>query len=188
MSAPASEVNDIASLRLPVDYGATHGVKKLTVSVPVGKPSKTQFFQVHPDPAMTFPAAIFEDKDDGTFYLLTPSVAASYPDVARPVELYRAIDRQGNQRLIPVPLPASNGQRNPWHDSLLQAVNLSKGSWIRLAANKSAGSYDVYLAQGNLPAPDWPDSKMEDLVGLAFRGRIVDSEDHAIIRALQGRV
>jgi len=137
---------------------------------------------------MTFVAAIFEDKEGNTTYLLTPAVAAAYPEVARPVELYRAIDRQGNQRLIPVPLPAENGQRNPWHDSLLQAVNHSKGAWVRVAANMSAGAYDVHVAQGNLAAPDWPDMTIPELVKIAFRGRIVDSEDHAVVRALQGRI
>jgi hypothetical protein len=188
MSAPKENSVGIESLRLPVNYGATHGVQKLTVSVPVGKPAKTQFFQVHPDESMVFQAAIYEDKADSTTYVLTPAVAAAFPDLARPVELYRAIDRAGNQRLIPVPLPGENGQRNPWHESLLQAVIQAKSKWVRVSANRSAGSYDVHVAQGDLQGPNWPSTALEELVDVAFRGRIISANDHAVIQSIQGHI
>ena len=38
---------DIKSLRLPANYGATLGVKKLLTNVPVSKPKKPQFFRTH---------------------------------------------------------------------------------------------------------------------------------------------
>jgi hypothetical protein len=186
MSAPTSKPLNIEALRLPTNFGAANNVKKLTVNVPVGKPGRTQFFQVHPDREMIFLAAIYEDKEASTTYLLTPNVASAFPDIARAVELYPAIDRQGNQRLIPVPLPGENGQRNPWHDSLLQGIHCSMGNWVRISANKSLGAYDVHVALANLPGPDWSGTKIESLVEIAFRGHIIDSVDHAVIRALQG--
>ena len=38
---------DLKSLRLPANYGATLGVKKLLTNVLVGKPKKPQFFRTH---------------------------------------------------------------------------------------------------------------------------------------------
>lgn len=186
MSKAPTTSPDIESLRLPIGYGANHDVQKLTVTVPVGKPSKTQFFRAHPDDTMVFRIFIYEDKDEGTTYALDPKVAAAFPDIARPVELYRAIDRHGNQRLIPVPLPGDTGQRNPWHESLLQAVLASKTKWVRVAANRSAGAYGVAVAKGDLAAPIWPDDTIEELVRIAFHGRQIKDLDHPVIKAIQG--
>ena len=40
-----SSITGIQSLRLPANYGATLGVKKLLTNVPVGRPKKAQFFR-----------------------------------------------------------------------------------------------------------------------------------------------
>ena len=53
----------LKSLRLPPNYGATLGVKKLLTLVPVGKPKKPQFFRTHTAPEMTFAAMLLEQKE-----------------------------------------------------------------------------------------------------------------------------
>ena len=53
----------LKSLRLPPNYGATLGVKKLLTLVPVGKPKKPQFFRTHTAPEMTFAAMLREQKE-----------------------------------------------------------------------------------------------------------------------------
>ena len=44
----------LQSLRLPANYGATFGVKKLLTNVPVGKPKKANFFRTHTSTDMIF--------------------------------------------------------------------------------------------------------------------------------------
>ena len=50
--SPTSPANpeefDIASLRIPSNFGASLGVKKILNLVPVGKPTAIQFFRTHP--------------------------------------------------------------------------------------------------------------------------------------------
>ena len=180
--------SDLKSLRLPANYGATLGVRKLLTNVPVGKSKKLQFFRTHLSEDMTFPAMILENKESRESYLVVPEVAQEISELVRPVVLHAAIDRQNNVFLIPVPLPGEDGSRNPWHESLAQAVEYAKLKWIRITANMHAGSYDVYEAQNELPEPEWPAHDIDALVQVAFRGKIVTSLDHPIVQSLLGRI
>ena len=144
----------LKSLRLPANYGTTLGVKKLLTNVAVGKPRKAIFFRTHKSIDMVFPGMLLEQKESRESYLVVPTVAQEISELVRPVQLHAAIDRQNNVFLIPVPLPGESGIRNPWHESLAQAVEHSKIKWIRITANLHIGGYDVYEAEGLLPELD----------------------------------
>ena len=179
---------DLKSLRLPANYGATLGVKKLLTNVPVGKPRKDSFFRTHTSPDMTFQAMILENKDARESYLVVPVVGQRISALVCPVSLHAAIDRQNNVSLIPVPLPGENGTRHPWHDSLAKAVEHGKKKWIRIAANMHLGGYDIFEAEAELPEPEWPEKDIEALIETAFRGRIISSLDHPVVQGLLGRI
>jgi hypothetical protein len=179
---------DLKSLRLPANYGATLGVKKLLTNVLVGKPKKPQFFRTHSADDMTFPGMILENKEARESYVVVPEVAQEISELVRPVMLHAAIDRQNNVFLIPVPLPGEDGTRNPWHESLAQAVEHAKLKWIRISANMHVGGYDVYEAEGELPEPEWPEHDIDALVQVAFRGKIITDLDHPIVQSLLGKI
>ena len=187
-STTLQQPRDIQSLRLPQNYAETIGVKKVLTNVPVGKPSNTRFFQTHPDAQMEFPTLIYQDKKSNDTFLVYPELANVLERLARPVVLHVAVDRQGNPSFIPVFLPDEGGSRNPWHESMAQAVILSKGQWVRINANRDNGAYDVKVAVGDLPPPQWPDEPIIELLKIAFRGKIIDSADHQIVQGLDGRV
>ena len=179
---------DLNSLRLPANYGATLGVKKLLTNVLVGRPKKPQFFRTHTADDMTFPGMILENKEARESYVVVPEVAQEISELVRPVMLHAAIDRQNNVFLIPVPLPGEDGTRNPWHESLAQAVEHAKLKWIRISANMHVGGYDVYEAEGELPEPEWPEHDIDALVQVAFRGKIITDLDHPIVQSLLGKI
>ena len=180
---------DLKSLRLPANYGAALGVKKLLTNVLVGRPKKSNFFRTHPSDEMTFPAMILENKEARESYVVVPEVAQEVSELVRPVMLHAAIDRQNNVFLIPVPLPGEAGTRNPWHESLAQAVEYSKLKWIRITANMHVGGYDVNEAQAvDLPEPEWPAHDIDALVQVAFRGKIIAGLDHPIVQSLLGKI
>ena len=185
MTQPTSP---FSSLRLTQNFGETLGVKKVLTTVPVGKPSKDRFFRTHPSPSWVFPTWILENKVAGETYLVSTEVASVLGSLARPVELYAAIDRQNNPFLIPIPLPGPNGVRNSWHESLAQAVERAKVVWLRITANKDLGGYDIYEATAKLPDPIWPDITMDELLEIAFRGRIIQNVDHAIVQERLGNI
>ena len=179
---------DISSLRLPANYGAALGVKKLLTNVLVGRPKKSNFFRTHTSDEMTFPAMLLEQKETRESYLVTPDVAQEISELVRPVMLHAAIDRQNNVFLIPVTLPGESGIRNSWPESLEQAVEHAKRKWIRITANMHTGGYDVYEAEGQLPEPEWPAHDVNALVNVAFRGKIITNLDHPVIQTLLGKV
>jgi hypothetical protein len=44
---------DLDSLRLPQDFSASTGVKKILTTVPIRRPDRQEFIRVHPDPSTT---------------------------------------------------------------------------------------------------------------------------------------
>ncbi len=187
-SAPAIAGLNLDAMRLPANYGETLGVKKVTTTVAVGRPDKSKFFRVRPGQEWVFGAYIVQLKDVNETYLVYPHVAPVLGALARPAQLHAAVDRHNNPFLIPVFLPGEDGKRNPWHESLAQAVQHAETHWVRVVANMAGGGYDVLEALGALPDPVWPDTTMEQMIAVAFRGKVIDSEDHAVIRGLLGAV
>ena len=177
-----------SSLRLSQNFGESLGVKKVLATVPVGKPTKDRFFRTHTSPSWVFPTWILENKAAGETYIVSPEVASVLGDLVRPVELYAVIDRQNNPSLIPIPLPGPNGLRNPWHESLLQAVVRARLVWLRITANKDLGGYEIFEAAAKLPEPIWPDITMDELLAIAFRGRIITAPDHPVVQEKLGGV
>jgi hypothetical protein len=177
-----------SSLRLTQNFGESLGVKKVLATVPVGRPSKDRFFRTHTSQSWVFPTCILENKAAGETYVVSPEVASVLGDLVRPVELYAVIDRQNNPSLISIPLPGPNGVRNPWHESLIQAVERAKSVWLRISANKDVGGYDIYEATAKLPDPVWPDTTMDELLETAFWGRIITDPDHPVVQDRMGRV
>ena len=184
----SSQNSPFSSLRLTQNFGETLGVKKVLTTVPVGRPSKDRFFRTHSSPSWVFPTWILENKATEETYLVSAEVASVLDDQVRAVELYAAIDRQNNPFLIPIPLPGPNGVRNRWHESLAQAVEKAKSVWIRISANKDLGGYDIFEATAKLPDPVWPDITMDELLEVAFKGRVITSLDHPIVQERLGRI
>ncbi len=187
-AAPASAGFDLNALRLPANYSTGLGVKKILNKVPVGRPDRAKFFRVLDDDTFTLRVFLYEDKATNDMYIVLPFVQPLLGSLARPAQLHAAIDRTDNPFLIPVILPSEDGQWNSWHESLSQGVEMAKDHWVRLVANKSISAYDINQATAALPDPVWPDTTMEELIKVAFRGKIIDNPDHPVIRALQGAV
>ncbi len=177
---------DLDALRLPQNFSEALGVRKLITRVPVRKPQKTEFFQVRADENWRFQTMTLELKEEGETYILKQTLWDVIPELLRPTMLHTAIDRRNNVFLIPVPLPGSDGRRNPWHESLNSAVSTAETSWVRSVANMKLGGYDLLVATSKLADPEWPSVTFRELVEIAFRDRVIESIDHPVIRQLLG--
>lgn len=178
---------DLSSLRLPQNFGATLGVKKLLSRAPVQRPKKTVWFRVHAGADERFQAYVLELKEHQETYLVDPSTATLIPDLVKPVEIRYAIDRMGNIFLIPIVLPDPTGRVNTWAESLAQAVNHATRDWIRITANMAMGGYEIFTAPLQNAEPDWPDFPFTQVLEKAFEGRIIRTEEHPVIQSLLGR-
>ena len=88
----------------------------------------------------------------------------------------------------PVALGDGSGRRNAWHDTAREASELAKREWIKLVSDMAGGCYRIYRAKGALPNPVFPEKNLEELLRIAFRGRVIDSETHPVVRQALGLI
>jgi hypothetical protein len=183
---------DPAALRLSQDFGASLGVRKALLSVPVGKPDKSWFVRVHPSEEYHLQTATIKLKTDrgNETYLIAPALwqeLATEPTF-KPELLATAISRQGVLFLWEANLPRPDGRVDEWTRTALEAMELATKRWVRFAANMSLGAYEVHYATGQLPEPEWPDVPFRELLRVAFRDRFINSLDHPVLRRLRGEM
>ena len=153
--------------------------------VPVREPSDQDFVRVHPDEAYRLTATILDDKYEPEVYLVLPHVAHQLPGKCSPAVLYTAINRQGVTFLWPVKLSTPDGNANEWHRSAAEAAVRAMACWLRVKADKALGGYAIYEASSTIPDPTWPTETLEELLQIGFRGRLVDSLKHPVIKDLR---
>jgi hypothetical protein len=179
---------DPASLRLDQSFVETAGVNKMLTTVPVRKPNRQDFVRVHHDPAYRMPCALIELKEERETYLLTPAISRVLPGEFSIATIFTAINRQGVVSLWPVKTPGSDGKQNDWNRSAAEAAVMAVTRWVRVTANMSMGAYEISVAEGPIPDPEWPKHSFRDLLKIGFGDRLVSSLDHPLISRLRGRM
>jgi hypothetical protein len=141
---------------------------------------------VRPEPAFRLDVAVLDLEEDGDVYMVAPALRDELADELKRTTLYLAQSRSGSFFLIPIRLPDSSGRRNSWTDSQRRGVETAMHSWTRLMSNRTAGQYDIAVATGTFPEPEWPEMTMRDILRLAFKDAMIDSIDHPAVRRLRG--
>jgi hypothetical protein len=178
---------DLANLRVSQNFAEETPVKKLLTTVRVGKPGPQDFIRVHPSPAYRALVAILELKDDREVYIVAGSIAEE-PQVKAEcyaATLFTCITRTGTLFLWPVRVPASSGKANDWHVSAAMAADHGTRGWIRVKANMSSRSYDIFAAETKIPDPEWPAFTFQELINAAFRDRLINHLDHPVLKQLR---
>lgn len=186
-SNPTSDLfADLQSLRLPQNFEQTVRVKKAILTIPTRKPSKEWF--VRTNPALRIETCVLELKEDREVYLVSPDLWTEL--VAESTfgrrALYGATNRQGVFFVWPVRLPGADGKIDDWNRSALEAASMAETRWIRVASNMSLGAYDVFEAQADWPEPEWPEIAFGEILRTAFKGRVVETLDHPVLKRLRG--
>jgi hypothetical protein len=180
---------DPSSLRLSQDYAALVEVKKTITQVPIRQPDKQWFVRVNPDPAWRFEVAILDFRGDRTeSYVVVPELYPSLSLEVVPKVLFAAVNRQNLPFLWPTKLPSEDGRLDSWNQSRLEAVERAKKNWIKVVPNMLLQAYDLYEAQGDLPEPEWPNLTFDEILNIAFKGRVIDNLDHPVLKRLRGEV
>ena len=181
-----SDFINLEKLRLSQNYQELIGVKKALLTVPVRKPDRQEFFRVNPDKDRCLETAILELRDDRESYLVDPEFWSELSGEIIPKILFTTINRQGVLRLWPIRLPGEDGRLDAWNQSALEAAEIAKKKWIRLASKISLGAYEVFEASGDLPEPEWPDVSFQKILEIAFKDHFISSMDHPVIGRLRG--
>jgi hypothetical protein len=179
---------DLDSLRLPQDFSATTGVKKILTTVLIRRPDPQEFIRVHPDWRLqTF---VLEVKAHRDTYLIHPSLRDEL--LARhevvPKVLCTTVTRQGVLLLWPIRLPDQDGRLDSWNQSALEAIQPAQTHWVRVVPNHDLRGYEVYQATNLTEDPLWPAISFEELMKIACKHRFIDSWDHPVLRQLRGDI
>jgi hypothetical protein len=184
----AADPFDLDALRSAPDLDID--VEKILTTVPVRRPSKNEFFRVHPGEDFVVDGYVLEHESemDRTAYWVVPGLRAALKEHLRKVRLFTCIDKRGNTFLWPAKLPTADGSASArsWYQSGLRAAEEAKKLWVKIIGNKSIGAYDVIVARGDLGDPQWPDHSFKDFIGLAFNDKLIDSMDHAVVKEIDG--
>ena len=180
------ETFDIEELRLDPSYLQDPMAKQVITEIPVRRPPKQAFFRVHPTYHMT--AGVLELEEDRETYILTPRVIAAMATKEHSVVTLRFyVTRQGAYGIWPLKLPNPEGRKIEWHTSALSAAACSVHEWIRLTPNQSLGKYVIVQATEKLSEPEWPELSFQQIVDIGFRGKVINSLDHIVLKKLSGR-
>jgi hypothetical protein len=179
---------DLNQFRLDQNFGGQTAVKRQLLTVPVRKPSKHEFVRVHPDAQYRMIMPLLSIKEDNETYLVVPGLRPALAGYVVSAKLYTTINRQEVLALWSVPVANEDGTINPWHQSAHEAASQAVQQWTKIIANKSLGAYDIYTAEGDLPDPTWPDVSFQQIVTLAFKGKVIDNLEHPIVRKLRGEI
>jgi hypothetical protein len=179
---------DPARLRLSQDFGESLGVKKQLITVPVRRPDRQWFVRTHPDEEYRLPVGVVELREDRETYLVDPSLHTDLPGEVVPTILVTAINRQGVLFLWPARLPSPDGRQLEWYRSNLEATTRARTKWVKVVANMGLGAYEVYEATGDLPEPEWPETRFPEILRIAFRNAYIDTLDHPVLRRMRGEI
>jgi hypothetical protein len=188
-ATPAPDPFDLARLRLNPSFLETAGVKKLLTTVLVQKPSRQEFFRVHPSPEYRENFAMIDLKEDGEDFLVVPELLEELAGEVVLKTIFTAINRQGVVFLWPIRLPAPEDRRSDnWTRSAREGAELAMSQWVRLKADMSLGAYEISVAESVLAKPEWPQLSFQELLRTAYRDRMVTNIEHAVVKRLRGQM
>lgn len=179
---------DFENLRISQGFATETGVKKLLTTIPVRKPSRQEFVRVHPHPCYRLGTYVFELTDDRETYVVAKPLWTELAGELVYKMLYTTITRQGVVLMWPVRLPGADGRIDSWNQSAAEAAEVAMQKWVRLASNRSLGAYEIFEAGAGLSEPSWPEENFNALLAIAFKGRIIQSLDHPVIKRLRGLI
>jgi hypothetical protein len=185
-NAVSDDPFDLAKLRVSQDFLETTNVKKLLTTVPIRRPAAQDFVRVQPSPQYRETLALLELKEDREVYIVNLSAVPELQTECFIATLFTAISRTGVMFMWPVRVPAADGRTNDWHVSAATAAQHAMTRWIRIRANMSLRAYEIFEAESSIPDPVWPELSFEAIYRIAFKDRLITSQDHPVIKRLRG--
>jgi hypothetical protein len=186
---------DFDSISLSTDFRSTHQLKKPLTQIPIRKPGKQVFFRTYPDTSWWSHTKVLELHDDlregyiRETYVVTRSlweeVESKEPLAERILVPY--ITRNGDVLIWPIKIQEQGSRGYTWFESALNAAHRAVNTWVRLQSNMVLQCYVAEEAAGEIPEPEWPTLQTKnELLNIAFKGRIISHIDHDVLRRLRG--
>jgi hypothetical protein len=179
---------NIGQFRLNQSLVPHAGGQNRVRTIPVRKASKESWFRTHRDEAFRLSSMVIELKEKGETYLVAKAL---WPDLTGESTfvgklLVPTLTRQGDLLLWPIRLPGEDGKLDDWNASAMEAAALAQDKWVRMSANRSLGAYEIIEGPEPQPEANWPKLGLDAIVRIAFKGRIIETLEHPVIRQLRG--
>ncbi len=163
-------------------------VKKTLVIRVQKRVDKTTWFQVCPHAEMHVEGYLLDpgESAEGLFWV-SPHILEEIDDsTIRLYELHLCRTKQGGSLFFwAIALPGEEG-RDMECNIVRREYAKELGKWMRLEWNDASRMHDQTIALANWPDPEWPDEPIDNLIRIAFRGRLIESVDHPVVRLLKG--
>ncbi|HEY1861408.1 MAG TPA: hypothetical protein VGG61_13695 [Gemmataceae bacterium] len=158
------------------------------------RPPKGVFFTVMPETTKPWENRklfwVLEIKDRDP-YIVMPEIAdqkKSDEDVLRPVLLVRYVTMAGEEGLWPIKINPPDGKANQWNTSAKNIMEIvANGTpekpgpkWVRIISKGGQYRHQVSGKTMEDTPPQFSDRTYDELVAIAFEGRVIDSLDHDI--------
>jgi hypothetical protein len=194
IAAPRNVLDDLASLLISSEETVLAGTREIVTNVAVRKPKKDEFFRTHPT-AYYGPCAIFEVKSqmNTESYLVVPAVWNVFKNDllkshVKKVVLRVSMARGGLIFFNPIVAQDPLSRSNEYNDTARESAIAAVTTWVRQEADTSQGKYRMWIAEGVLGEPVWPEFDLHELVRKAFKGRVITSASHELLEQLRGKV
>jgi hypothetical protein len=188
-SNPDGFFADMGALKLSLeDAGLSEHTEEVLMRVPVRKPMKHEHFRVRPGAENCFTTVLYEDKETREFYFVAPAMISKLRAISD-VSITTLVQFMTKQRVLGIfPLKIGTGGSSGWQDTAMAAAELAKTNWVRMQADMALAGYRVMKAKGDLGEPEWPSIPFNELLDIAFKDRVISSEDHPVFNKLLGRL
>lgn len=160
--------------------------QKLRTLVTFGKLPLDKYIRVRPKADAAYPCLLLQTKKPSDQYLVTDALQSLLQGHVRKALVRMAVDRDGEPYLVPEMAADSGLKLHRWSASWNMALKIAESRWVRVKANLATGSYEVFAATDDLATPRWPDESIEEMVEMAFDGRVISDADHPIVSLVLG--
>lgn len=176
--------------RISQNYADHLQTRKTAVLVPVKKPDPQEWVYIHPDAGWRDSVGVLEDKANREIYVVEPELLPEISESLIPKLLVAYVSRSGSHALWPIRLPNEAGRQDTYNRSALEIVHRFAGQWIRVLHSESNRCYEVLemAATVEMPEPKWPGGGFAYLFGVAFKGNIIASLEHPLLKTLRGEL
>jgi len=180
---------DLNKLRFAQNFDQMVGAKPVIATVECRPPYPQEWIKIHASPEWQLPTAILPLKDDRENYLVAPGLWVNLWEEIRPVNIFTAINRQGEIFLWPVRLPKSDGRTDRFMETDATAAQSAMRAWTRRFWVQELKMHKILVAKNLTEEPNWPgEITFAQIVKLAFKDRYITSLDHAVIKRLRGEI
>jgi hypothetical protein len=167
-------------------------VEKLPPKLSCGTASGRGFFVAHPDhdtrPIVMLVKPDGGDLEEEDWFLVDAEVEDDLADIGTMYELVLCRTANGGYFLWRLRTEEPGGRIDGYTESAREALEEHAGEhWIKLKGDRKSRAYEV-IRGSQVAVIRWPEFGIDELVRRAFKGRVITSEDHDLIRRLRGDI